>query len=160
MRKWEQESCDKKQLLKKKEKRNVLNLYGRANSYRLDKHGHIIKPTAFDDYRNSFEQNECKLPILWHHDHSKPIGRVVQIKNCSDGLYIHAELLTEVQQTREALCLWNSDIVCNLSIGFYIQESEYNERGVRIIKKAILAEISIVGNPADDGAEIYYIKEN
>jgi HK97 family phage major capsid protein/HK97 family phage prohead protease len=119
-------------------------IQGYANVYDvIDKHHDIIKRSAFSDIEN------CDVKFLWQHMTDKPIGKILRLFSDQKGLFIEADLDTNLVQGYEAARLVESGIIDGLSIGFEILEHFY-ENGMRVITKAKLWEVSIVTFPANE----------
>ena len=118
----------------------------------LDSQNDVIVKGAF----KSIETDNVKL--LWQHDASMPIGVIKSLSEDEYGLKFEAEINNKVEAGREASELIKQKAICGLSIGFSINSSNYNEKGMRVISDLNLAEISVVTFPANNQAEITYVK--
>lgn len=107
------------------------------------------------DFR-SVESRNVKL--LWQHDPNRPIGLVKSLSEDEYGLKFEAEINNKIEVGREASELIKQKAICGLSIGFSINSSSYNEKGMRVIDDVNLAEISVVTFPANKQAEITHVK--
>lgn len=105
----------------------------------------VILPGAFQDSLKSH-----KVKLLWQHNHESPIGKISNIYENGNGLYIKAQLILETQQGKEAYHLLKSDIINGLSIGYIPLSHNFNTNtGIRSITKIDLWEISLVTFPAN-----------
>jgi hypothetical protein len=130
---------------------NINEFSGYASVYnKIDHHNDIIVKGAFDESI----QDINSIKLLWQHKHDCPIGKIISINEDEYGLHITGEILNNIKHGQEASNLIKNQIINGLSIGCLIQESKYNDNGVRIITKANLKEISIVTFPANDQAII------
>jgi HK97 family phage prohead protease len=89
---------------------------------------------------------------------SQPIGVIKLLEEDEYGLKFEAEINNKIEVGREASELIKQKAICGLSIGFSINSSDYNEKGMRVIDDLSLAEISVVTFPANDQAEIMHVK--
>lgn len=101
------------------------------------------------------------LPLLWQHNHSEPIGEVVQATVTAKGIEIVAKVAIGV--TEEIDRYWKlikAGLVRGLSIGFRGIEAEQIEGsfGTRF-KKWEWYELSAVTIPANAEASIATVKE-
>ena len=99
-----------------------------------------------------------KVRLLWQHESSQPIGVIKLLEEDEYGLKFEAEINNKIEVGREASELIKQKAICGLSIGFSINSSDYNEKGMRVIDDLSLAEISVVTFPANDQAEIMHVK--
>ncbi|MBQ4875024.1 MAG: HK97 family phage prohead protease [Rickettsiaceae bacterium H1] len=98
-----------------------------------------------------------KIKLLWQHNHELPIGKILDIYEDSNGLYVKAQLILDVRQAQEAYSLLKSEVINGLSIG-YVVLSHIMESGIRKIVKADLWEISLVTFPANKFAKVASFK--
>lgn len=118
----------------------------------IDSQNDVIVKGAF----KSIEARDVRL--LWQHDAGKPIGVIKSLSEDEYGLKFEAEINNKIEAGREASELIKQKAICGLSIGFSINSSSYNEKGMRVISDVNLAEISVVTFPANSQAEITYVK--
>jgi HK97 family phage major capsid protein/HK97 family phage prohead protease len=138
-----------------KSENNINEFSGYASIYhKIDDHNDIIIKGAFHESIIDY----TKIKLLWQHKHDCLIGKIISLEEDDCGLFIKGEIFDDLQYAKEAISLIKNQIIDGLSIGCVVQESEYDNKGVRIIKKAMLKEISIVTFPANDHARIN--KEN
>lgn len=114
----------------------------------------VVKKGAF------IESLKKKVPVmLWSHDDSQPIGVWSKVEEDEKGLYVEGKLLIGTnEKAREVYDLIKNGAISGLSIGYTVDEREYNEKGIRIIKRATLFEISLVSIPCNDEARIISVK--
>ncbi len=110
---------------------------------------------AFDDAI----ADATKVKILWQHDHRQVIGRVLELEDREQGLWVEFEVSQLTQQGGEAISLVGQSMIDGLSIGFnYVEyttkEGQDGEKDEVTITKADLDEISVVTWPADSEAVI------
>ena len=99
------------------------------------------------------------LPMLLHHDMSKPIGAWTEWKEQADGLHVKGAMTLAVRDAQEAHALAKSGALTGLSIGFIPKTWSTDDRtGVRTITSADLFEGSLVAVPAHDRARVASVK--
>lgn len=86
--------------------------------------------------------------LLWQHDAAQPIGKWLEMREDSKGLFVRGQLLMDVQKGREAYALMKENVVTGLSIGYRTIDSERDSKGIRHLKEVELLEVSIVTFPA------------
>lgn len=118
----------------------------------VDHQNDLVEKGAFE---NVLAQ---KTKLLWQHDYSKPIGTIKRIFEDNYGLKVEAEINNDVHYGKEAASLIKQKAIEGLSVGFHLEEFNFNDKGVRIIKKAKLLEVSIVTFPANSKAGIMEVK--
>lgn len=126
----------------------------------LDSYNEIVGSGAFAETLAERKAKGRKLPILWQHRTSNPLGVYSKVEEDSKGLYVEGNLLTkDVGQAREAHALMKAGAVTGLSIGYWPRESSFDEKtGIRTLTKIDLDEASIVTFPANDEARIDAVK--
>lgn len=92
-------------------------------------------------------QNYLKNPIiLAQHDHDDPIGRMVEHRIDSKGLWIKAR----ISAAAEIFNLVKDEVVTAFSVGFRINDAEYNAATeLFVVKDLELIEISVVSIPCN-----------
>lgn len=129
----------------------------------VDSYGDMIAPGAFTRTLAAWKAKGRPVPVLWQHDTWNPIGGDSDLIEDDHGLAVSAELVTEVEQAREALALARANILGGLSIGFSIprlasdgQPSTYydDDTDVYVIREVKLWEYSLVTFPANEEATI------
>ena len=114
---------------------------GYASTCDIDRGGDIV-PTGV--WANGI-LNYLKNPIiLAQHDYDDPIGRMVEHKIDSTGLWIKAR----ISAAAEVFSLVKDGVLTAFSIGFRVKDAEYNSAAdVFVIKELELVEISVVSVP-------------
>ncbi len=120
-----------------------------------DSDGDIIEMGAFAD---SIKANRDKIKILWQHKSAEPIGVPLEMREDENGLYVKGKI-SKTARGDEALELMRDGVVSAMSVGFIINEADYDEKGRRRIKSGRLMEFSLVTFPANDQAVIQSVKE-
>lgn len=125
------------------------SVFGVVDSYR-----EIVAPGAFTESLRRINESGRTLPALWHHISSQPIGGYDLLAEDERGLYVEGFLLTEdIPQARVAYATMKRNIVTGLSIGYYIESEEWNEKDrILTLTKVDLVEVSVVTFPACDEA--------
>lgn len=119
----------------------------------VDAHNDVIVKGAFTKAIEQHKHNNIKL--LWQHNQSHPIGRILEMVEDEKGLLIKAELLMDVAKGKEAYALIKSKAICGLSIGFSVVSAyKSGQKNTRVITDANLYEISLVTFPANEEAKV------
>jgi HK97 family phage prohead protease len=126
----------------------------------VDSYNEIVAPGAFKASLAALVAKGRSLPILWQHRTGEPIGSWSGLTEDAYGLVGKGSLwLAEAPNARVAYKGMESKAITGLSIGYYVNQSSYNEKtGIRTLEDVELVEISIVTNPANDEARIDSIK--
>lgn len=125
---------------------------GYASTWDLDQGGDIIVPGSF---KKTLAEAGAKVKILWQHN--EPIGVPVSMTEDSKGLLVTGK----ISQTRlgdEALTLVKDGVIDSMSIGYRVINSDYNEKGQRVIRELALKEFSLVTFPMNEAAIITGVK--
>lgn len=111
---------------------------------------------------------EFTLPVivLSHHNHSQPVGEVIQAEVTADGISVTAKIakINEAGKLKDRLDeVWQSiklGLIKGLSVGFKIKEYSYIENSWGLhIKKWEWYELSVVTIPANADAVITSVKQ-
>lgn len=131
------------------------SVFGVVDSYR-----EIVAPGAFAASLADRAAKGRKLPILWQHRSDQPLGAYEVAREDEHGLYLEGRLLVaEVAQAREAHALMKAQVLSGLSIGYFVQADQYDEKErIRTLTKLSLEETSIVTFPANDEARVDEVK--
>ncbi|MFG4006295.1 phage major capsid protein [Pseudomonas aeruginosa] len=129
---------------------------GVATTPNPDRVGDIIEPLGVE-YKNP-------LPLLWQHEHDKPVGTVTFDKPTAKGITFTAQL-ADVQEDGklkeridEAWQSLKAGLVRGVSIGFRpIEYSWMDDGGIRFIQTEVF-ELSLVTIPCNVDATISTIK--
>lgn len=165
----EQLTCEFKTLADLETKQNefgqdIAEIWGLASTYQLDRVNDVVEPGAF---KSATAEGTS---FLFAHDQKEPIGRILELKEVEGkGLEFKAELLLDVQRAREVAALIKAKALNSTSIGYKVRPNgatfskqvdpaSGRSRRVRHLKDLFLGEISVVGMPANPGAEIFGIK--
>jgi HK97 family phage prohead protease/HK97 family phage major capsid protein len=116
---------------------------GYASTVDIDRHGDVVPTSVWEKGMTNYLKNPI---ILAYHDHSNPVGRMVEHKTDSKGLWIKARISTAAKQFQ----LIKDGILTAFSIGFRVLDAEYkSDAEVFLIKDLELVEISVVSVPAN-----------
>jgi HK97 family phage prohead protease len=120
----------------------------------VDSYGDTIHPGAFA------ESIAAALPVmLWAHDQSRPIGKWLEAREDSRGLYVAGQLNLKTSAGAEAFEHLRAGDIAGLSIGYSVAPGGAERRGeVRILKRVNLREVSPVALPADPAARVLSVK--
>jgi HK97 family phage prohead protease/HK97 family phage major capsid protein len=116
---------------------------GYASTNDTDRSGDVIPSSVWE----AGIQNYLKNPILLsQHDHDDPIGRMVDYRIDSKGLWIKAR----ISAAAEIFSLVKDEVLTAFSVGFRIMDAEYNAVAeLFVIKELELVEISVVSVPCN-----------
>jgi HK97 family phage prohead protease/HK97 family phage major capsid protein len=129
--------------IKQDQKENEVYIEGYASTTDIDRHGDVVPSSVWEKGVQNYVKNPV---ILAYHDHSRPIGRMVEHKIDGKGLWIKAR----ISAAADTYKLIKDGILTAFSIGFRIIDAEYNSAAeVFLIKELELAEISVVSVPAN-----------
>jgi HK97 family phage prohead protease len=93
--------------------------------------------------------------LLWQHDPSLPIGRIVALSEDETGLRMTAVLALDSIHGQDAYALLKAGALDGLSIGFRpVHTHPARDKGVRLIRTAELWEVSLVTFAANPKARV------
>lgn len=99
------------------------------------------------------------IRLLFQHNPDEPIGRWLEIREDSKGLYVKGQINLQVDRGREVHALMRDGAIDGLSIGFKTIRSRLEKGGsFRRILEADLWEISIVTFPMLPDARVEQVK--
>lgn len=124
-------------------KRRILT--GIATTPAPDRMGDVVEPLG--------AEYKLPLPLLWQHDHAKPVGWVRSATVSADGIRITAEVARGAGHADEAWGLIEAGLVGAYSIGFRALEAKPHKGGMRFIRWEWV-ETSLVTIPAHPDALI------
>lgn len=117
---------------------------GYASTVDIDRHGDVVPAKVWEKGLQNYLKNPI---ILAYHDHSQPVGRMVEHKVDQKGLWIKARIS---QASGNIYKLIKDGILTAFSIGFKIVDAEYNQATeLFVVKELELHEISVVSVPAN-----------
>jgi hypothetical protein len=107
------------------------------------------------------QRNVQRVPMLFQHDPSEPIGIWLELREDHRGLFARGKLIPEVARARELLSLLRAGAIDGLSIGFRTVKGNIDPRSrVRRLVAVDLWEISIVTFPLLAGARVHAVKHS
>jgi HK97 family phage prohead protease len=127
-----------------------------------DRGNDVIAPDAFDNSLKRYRKAKRPIKLFYQHNvFGLPIG-IIPIKTVEkDGKNwnVKGELNLDTQLGKEIYSLMKQGALSDLSIGFTIQDYEYNPKNdVRTIKELELWEVSVVSEPMNAKATITEVK--
>lgn len=127
----------------------------------LDNFGDIVEQGAFKRSLNEAHKKGRLPALLWQHQTDKPIGRFLEIKEDTRGLFVRGKFTRGVAQADEARRLLKDGALDGLSIGFSVNPGGATvdrKAGVRRLTDLKLMEVSLVTFPANEEARISAVK--
>jgi len=119
-------------------------IMGYASTNDTDRQGDVVPTNVWEKGIANYLKNPV---ILAYHDHSEPVGRMVEHKIDAKGLWIKARISTAAE---EVYNLVKDGVLTAFSIGFRIIDAEYNAAAeLFVVKELELHEISVVSVPAN-----------
>lgn len=106
----------------------------------------------------SLAARSAPLPMLLHHDMSRPIGAWKSWQERADGLFVEGSLTLATRDALEAHALAKAGALTGLSIGWKPLTGTHDGKGVRVIDQAEIFEGSLVTVPMHDRARVTSIK--
>jgi HK97 family phage prohead protease len=101
-----------------------------------------------------------RVPMLFQHDPSEPVGVWVELREDAHGLYARGRLIPDVTRAKELLALLRAGAIDGLSIGFRTVKGRIDPKTrVRRLDAVDLWEISIVTFPLLAGARVRTVKQ-
>lgn len=91
--------------------------YGSTFGGEPDSYGDIIAVGAFKDSLTAHKSAGTMPKMFWQHDVSRPIGKWLEAKEDTKGLFLRGKLNMDVQQAREAHSHIKNGDIDGLSIG-------------------------------------------
>lgn len=100
-----------------------------------------------------------RIKMLWQHDREKIIGKWLEVREDSRGLYVKGKLILGLEKAREAHELMQAGALDGLSIGYRTVLDEYDrDTETRRLKEVEIREISLVTFPMLESAMIALVK--
>lgn len=115
--------------------------------------------------RGAFKESLARImpKILWQHDSSEPIGMPDEIRETDEGLFVRIKLpKADTFVSGRVMPQVRVGSINSMSIGFVIESPEDIERegDIRLLKKILLKEISLVSFPANEMALVSGFKSS
>jgi hypothetical protein len=127
----------------------------------IDQVGDVIHPGAF---RKTLTERGGRIKFLWQHDPTEPIGRLVEAREDTGGLYVKA-IISDTQRGRDAIALLKDGAIGEMSIGYDAVKggTDYSKtpegKSVRNLREIKLYEFSLVTFPANEAAVVTALKD-
>jgi HK97 family phage prohead protease len=119
----------------------------------IDQARDMVMPGAFD--ASLRKRGVRRVPMLFQHDPSEPIGVWLDLHEDMHGLYARGRLIPEVVRARELMALLEAGTSDGLSIGFRTIKGRLDPKTrIRKLFAIDLWEISIVTFPLLPGARL------
>lgn len=132
----------------------VVSAFGGVDSY-----GDTIERGAYSKSLERLKATGRKLPVLYQHDPSRPIGVWAELYESESGLIGKADLALDVPDAGMAHALARKGALTGISIGYEVAPGgARNEGNVRILSDIVLWEASLVTFPADPMARVTNVK--
>lgn len=117
---------------------------GYASTNDRDRQGDVVPAGVWKTGMSNYLKNPI---ILAYHNHQMPIGKMIDYKADERGLWIKAQIPSEVGDVYK---LVKKGILSAFSIGFRVKDAEYEQASETfMIKDLELHEISVVSVPAN-----------
>lgn len=121
-------------------------IVGYANTVNRDRAGDVIVKEAWED-KDALENYKKNPVILAYHDHSKPIGKMVEFNITDQGLEIKAKISKSAGDIYDLI---KEGVLSTFSVGFGIKEAKYSPKDdTYYITKLELFEVSVVSVPCN-----------
>jgi HK97 family phage prohead protease/HK97 family phage major capsid protein len=121
-----------------------ITIEGYASTTDIDRQGDVVPVSVWEKGIQNYLKNPV---ILAYHDHSEPVGRMVEHRIDGKGLWIKARISSAAS---EVFNLVKDGVLTAFSIGFRIVDAEYNSAAeLFVVKELELHEISVVSVPAN-----------
>ncbi|MCG2839767.1 HK97 family phage prohead protease [Sandaracinobacter sp. RS1-74] len=112
-----------------------------------DRQGDVVR-------RRAFVGAPAAVPLLWQHDPSRPIGRVLGLSEDGHGLKMLAAVSPGCRDGEDALALLRSGAVDGLSFGYRVKSARRRPGGGRELLRLELIECSVVTLPMHEEARV------
>jgi HK97 family phage prohead protease len=113
--------------------------------------------------KGAFTQSlAARMPkMLWQHNMADPIGRWIEAREDSKGLYLRGKITVGTSRGKDAYALIKDGAMNGLSIGYRVASGGAAREGnVRVLKAIDLYEVSLVTMPALDVATLESVKSD
>lgn len=112
-------------------------------------------------YKERFAQDsivaEGDIHLYYNHDKDLPIGKVLESRSTPEGFVVKA-YISETSKGNDVYALVKDGTINKFSVGFAPIESSVEEGPTIVRKKAKLVEVSLVPQPAYQGAEVTLVR--
>jgi HK97 family phage prohead protease len=121
-----------------------VTISGYASTNDIDRQGDVVPVSVWEKGMTNYLKNPV---ILAFHNHDNPVGRMVDHRVDSKGLWIKARISSAATNVFQ---LVSDGVLTAFSIGFRIVDAEYNQATeLFVVKELELHEISVVSVPAN-----------
>lgn len=121
-----------------------IEISGYASTVDVDRHGDVVPASVWERGLENYLKNPV---ILAYHDHTQPVGRMMEHRIDERGLWVRAKISKAAERVYQ---LVKDEVLTAFSIGFRIKDAEYNTAAeVFLVKELELHEISLVSVPAN-----------
>ena len=103
-------------------------------------------------------EGKDRIKLVAQHDISRPVARITELKEDSNGLYMEAKFGTH-RDGQDYYKMAAEGIINEFSVGFVPVQKEENEKGGYDITEIKLYEVSMVTVAANDEAVVTEVKE-
>lgn len=135
--------------------------YGSTFGGEPDSYGDIIEKGAFDETIRVHKAAGTMPAMLWGHNSGDvPIGDWVDMAEDDKGLWLKGRIDLADPVGERVYRAVKSKRVRGLSIGYDVAKSRDEKRGIRILEKLNLWEVSAVNFPANINAGFTAVKQN
>jgi len=135
---------------------------GYASTYgNVDRSNDVILEGAFDQSIQDYKNKNRPVKVYYQHNtYDMPIGGIKPENIYSDkkGLFVTMDINKNVQRGNEVYELAKQGVLSDMSIGFNVDNYDYQKDGVRCLKNLTWWETSIVGEPANVDAKVTEVK--
>lgn len=130
---------------------------------KVDQGGDEVQPGAFIEGLVQAKADGRLIPMLWQHDRTEPLGTWVDMAEDTKGLFVEGQMvLDDNPLAKRALALLKAKALGGMSIGYRIPaagaEEDAKRRGVYLLKKITLVEVSLVTMPMLIQARVQEVK--
>ena len=117
----------------------VLEIEGYANTASVDRVRDSVLPSAWENGIKEYLKNPV---LLAFHDHSEPVGKMVDYKIDTRGLWIKGRISAAAEKIYK---LVKDKVISAFSVSFMVKDAEYDHLSdIFVVKELELIEISIV----------------
>jgi len=130
--------------------------------------GYIAVWGTVDSYMSEFqrgsfaktiEERGNRIKLLFNHNEESVIGKVVEIREDDNGVFVRARITRAVQQANDVFELIKDDVIDTFSFGFRAIKQTFRA-GVRVITEVKLYEVSPVVFEANENAVITDVRRD
>jgi HK97 family phage prohead protease len=117
------------------------------------------EPDSYGDViaAGAFAESIATRATKFLYEHVEPIGKQLEIREDERGLFGRWSIV-DTQTGTDAYKLAKAGVLDSLSIGYFTQEADFREDGIRVLRKVDLLEVSAVAIPANRNAIITDVK--